>query len=141
MSPDLGGAAPRFALDTSALLAMMQTAPGGSVVGAKLHYSAISTVNLAEVLDYSQEHGIEIDGMVDDLQALGLRIEAFLPEDASAVAAMAAAFRLSKEPNPPVLSVSDRACLCLARRLGVPALTADYAWSKLELDVKIQVLR
>lgn len=114
---------------------MMQQAPGGSVVGAKLHFSAISTLNLAEVLDYSLHHDIQIDGMVDDLQALGLRIEPFTPEDASAVA------ELAKISHQPALTISDRACLALARRLGIPALTADYAWSKLKLDVDIQVLR
>lgn len=136
MSPDLARrSAPRFALDTSALLAMMQEAPGGSVVGAKLHYSAISTINLAEVLDYSLTHDIRIDGMVDDLQALGLKVESFTPQDAATVA------ELAKVPHQPPLTLSDRACLALAQRLGVPALTADYAWSKLTLDINVQVLR
>lgn len=126
---------PRFALDTSALLAMMQHAPGGSVVGARLRHSAISTVNLAEVLDYSRTHGIDIDGMVDDLQSLGLRIEPFTATDANAIA------ELADPTRSPHLSLSDRACLVLAQRLGVPALTADYAWSQLQLDIEIQVLR
>lgn len=113
----------------------MQHTPGGSVVGARLRHSAISTLNLAEVLDYSRMNGIDTDGMVGDLKSLGLRIEPLTPEDANAIAELA-------DPSKQcTLSLSDRACLVLAQRLGVPALTADPAWSHLELDIDVQVLR
>lgn len=126
---------PKFAVDTSALLAMMQNAPGGSLVGVKLHYSAISTVNLCEVLEYSLAHNIPIAGMTDDLTILGLRIEPFTHEDAHRVA------ELGRNPRAAALSLSDRVCLALAQRLGVPALTADDSWKKLDIGIEVQVLR
>ena len=126
---------PKFAVDTSALLAMMQSAPGGSLVGVKLHHSAISTVNLCEVLEYSQAHDIPVAGMADDLTILGLRIEPFTHEDAHRVA------ELARNPRVAALSLSDRACLALAQRLGVPALTADDSWRKLDAGIEVQVLR
>lgn len=39
------------------------------------------------------------------------------------------------------LSLGDRACLATAHRLGLPTLTADTAWSELELDLEIQLIR
>ncbi len=39
------------------------------------------------------------------------------------------------------LSLGDRACLALAQRLGLPALTADRAWKDLSLGIEVQVIR
>ena len=39
------------------------------------------------------------------------------------------------------LSLGDRACLALALRLEVEALTADRSWADLELDVPVRVVR
>ena len=35
------------------------------------------------------------------------------------------------------LSLADRACLVLARRLGLPVVTADRAWAKLDLGIPL----
>jgi PIN domain nuclease of toxin-antitoxin system len=43
---------------------------------------------------------------------------------------------------PRALSVGDRACLALARRLRLPAITADQEWTRLQLaDVVVTVIR
>jgi ribonuclease VapC len=39
------------------------------------------------------------------------------------------------------LSLADRACLALAARLGVPALTTDRAWADAGVDVEVQLIR
>lgn len=41
------------------------------------------------------------------------------------------------------LSHGDRACLALARKLAVPAITADKAWAKVanEIGVEVEVIR
>lgn len=39
------------------------------------------------------------------------------------------------------LSLGDRACLALGKRLHQPVLTADRMWSTLKLDVTIQLIR
>lgn len=127
--------APRFAIDSSALLAMMQDAPGGSLVGVKLHHSAISALNLSQVLEYCCEHGIEAEGMVENLVALGLRIEPFGLDDARKVA------EITRENPGSSLGLGDLACLALAARLEVPALTADRSWLEVEIGVEIRVLR
>ena len=124
----------RFVLDTSALLAMMQDAPGGSLVGVKLHHSAISTLNLSEVLDYCNEHDLPTDTMVQDLRALGLEIHPFTEDDAHFVTELAT--RIERQ-----LSLPDRACVALAHRLDLPALSADRSWKQLALGVEVRVLR
>lgn len=67
------------------------------------------------------------------LEAVGLVIEPYLREDAHE----AALIRLwTKDLG---LSLGDRSCLALARRLGVPALTADRVWMKLPADLGVEV--
>jgi len=126
---------PQFALDTSALVTMIQNAPGGSLVGARIARSAISTVNWSEVVDSSRADGLDVSQMRQNLESLGLRIYPFTVDDADRAAELQA-------QSPKIqLSLSDRACLALASRLGVPALTADSSWKKLSLGVEIQLLR
>lgn len=38
------------------------------------------------------------------------------------------------------LSLGDRACLGLGLKLGLPILTADKTWSKLNLEIDIRIL-
>lgn len=39
------------------------------------------------------------------------------------------------------LSLADRACLVLAERLGVPALTTDRVWADADVAVEVQLIR
>jgi PIN domain nuclease of toxin-antitoxin system len=39
------------------------------------------------------------------------------------------------------LSLGDRSCLALARRLGTPALTADQPWRGIDLPVEVRSIR
>jgi ribonuclease VapC len=68
---------------------------------------------------------------------LGAAVEVlpFTREDALEVARLRALTRAYG------LSFGDRACLALARRLGLPALTAERAWAELDLGIPVEVLR
>ncbi len=122
-------------LDASALLAYLQDEPGGNAVDGGLAESVMSSVNWAEVVQKSIAAGVEVDGMLDDLQALGLRVEPFLLEDGEM------AGRLWEQTRQVGLSLGDRACLSLGLRLGVMVLTGDRAWASLNLSLDIQVIR
>ncbi len=122
-------------LDASALLAYLQDEPGSDVVDGVLSESVMSSVNWAEVVQKSIAAGVNVDGMFDDLQALGLRVEAFTPEDGEL------AGRLWEQTRQAGLSLGDRACLSLGLRLGVPVLTSDRAWASLNLSLDVQVIR
>ncbi|MDY7020552.1 MAG: type II toxin-antitoxin system VapC family toxin [Cyanobacteriota bacterium] len=94
-------------LDASALLAYLKDEPGSDLV----------------------------DGVLDDLQVLGLRIEPFTSEDGEM------AGRLWEQTRQAGLSLGDRACLSLGLRLGVSVLTSDHAWATLNLSVNVEVIR
>ena len=122
-------------LDASAMLAWLQGEPGGEVVEPLLSQAAISSVNWAEVLQRSIAYGVQIEGMQADVEALGLEILPFNALDAERVAL------LYQPTQPQGLSLGDRACLALAQRLNLPALTADRAWGGLDLSIEIQIIR
>ncbi|MEH2358571.1 type II toxin-antitoxin system VapC family toxin [Nostoc sp.] len=130
-------------LDASALLAYLKDERGGDVVEAILAESVISSVNWAEVIQKAIAAGVVVDGMLDDLQALGLVVEPFTPEDGEV------AGRLWKQTRSFGLSLGDslrdgiaeRACLSLGLRLGVAVLTSDRAWLNLDLGLDIRAVR
>ena len=101
-------------LDASALLAYLKGESGEKVVDGVLAESVISSVNWAEVVQKSIAAEVEVDGMLDDLQALGLKVEPFTPEDGEKTG------RLWQQTRQAGLSLGDRACLSLGLRLGVP---------------------
>lgn len=122
-------------LDASALLALVLSEPGAdAVVDAVAAGAAVSTVNLAEVATVLVRRGGPVAPVLDALTAQ-LSVEPFTEVDAVATA----------ELHPLVarwgLSLGDRACLALAARLGLPAVTANEVWADLALDVTVQLVR
>lgn len=49
--------------------------------------------------------------------------------------------RMEPYTRPFGLSLADRACLVLARGLNLPVLTADRAWSGVDVGVTIEMIR
>jgi PIN domain nuclease of toxin-antitoxin system len=122
-------------LDASALLAYLQDEPGGNAVDRVLAESVISSVNWAEVIQKSIAAGVDVEGMLDDLQSLGLMVKPFSLEDGEM------AGRLWEQTRQVGLSLGDRACLSFGVRLGVLVLTCDRAWATLDLSLDVQVIR
>ena len=129
-------AEPAAVLDASALLAYVHREPGYEIVREAIQKGAvISAVNLAEALGKLKAKGLDPTQIGSKLEALGLLAVPFDEEDALLVA------ELDPLTRPKGLSLGDRACLALAKRLGLPALTADRAWAELPLPVKVEVIR
>jgi len=124
-------------LDASVLLAFLHDEPGADTVDAVLADSLMSSVNWSEVARKSLARGVDMRGLREDVEALGLKIVAFTAEDAECAA------RLWPVTRALGLSLGDRACLALGRRVGAPALTTDRAWLDLAepLDLAIRNLR
>ncbi len=122
-------------LDASALLAYLKDEPGGNMVETLLAESVISSVNWAEVIQKAIAVGVVVEGMLEDLQALGLVIEPFMPEDGEV------AGRLWTQTRQYGLSLGDRACLSLGLRLKVVVWTSDQAWLSLNLGLDIRAVR
>jgi PIN domain nuclease of toxin-antitoxin system len=122
-------------LDSSALLAYLQDEPGSEVVDRILNEAFISSVNWAEVVQKSVAAGVEVKGMLEELQALGLTVEMFTVEDGELAGLL---WTNTKNFG---LSLGDRACLSLGLRMNVSVLTSDRAWEKIGLDLKIILIR
>lgn len=132
---------PSAILDASALLAYLRDEPGAEVVAdAVATGAAISTVNLGEVLSRVADRDADPSRVARQMTDRGLldgaiAVEPFTSADAIEVA------RLRPLTRDLGLSLGDRACLALARRLDAPALTADSAWSKLDLPLELRQIR
>jgi len=120
-------------LDASALLALLLDEAGGERVRAVLSESAMSTVNLSEVVAYYVRHGANEQSVREILTLLPVEWTDFDVELAIAAGVMSA---LTQSAG---LSAGDRACLALARHLGLPAMTADRSWSTVAKTVGIEV--
>jgi ribonuclease VapC len=119
-------------LDASAVLALVREERGAAAVAARLDGSAMSAVNWSEIVAPARAN---LRPLRDGLAATGLSIVAFGIEDAEAAGALWARTRRRG------LGLGERACLALALRLGVPAITADRAWADLDLGVAVEVIR
>ncbi len=128
-------------LDASALLAYLRDEPGAELVAQAIADGAvISTINLAEVFSRSADRGADPAKLADKLTQSGLldgaiTLEQFTTTDAIETARLRA---LTRDAG---LSLGDRACLALARRLDAPALTADTAWQGVAHDVELRPVR
>jgi len=128
-------------LDASALLAYVQREQGAeNVADAIARGAAISTVNLAEALSTLALRGQDPRQTVDRLTAAGLLNGAIRVEPVVEADAIEAA-RLRPLTKSPGLSMADRVCLALAKRLGVPVLTTDGGWRTLDIGIKIVHIR
>lgn len=125
-----------YLLDASALLAWLNGERGADEVEPLLDRSAISTVNLSETIQKSLDRGVDVKGLRADLEALGILLVPFEVEDAESAAAL---WMGTKELG---LSLGDRACLAIALRFDLPAVTADKVWANIaDPDVKIVTIR
>ncbi len=80
-------------------------------------------------------HGGDADRQGTLLTVLGVTVEPLTRDDAMRAA------KLYPATRPAGLSLGDRCCLALAGRLQAPALTADQAWSGLDVGAEVRLLR
>ena len=122
-------------LDASALLALMQHEPGWERVDAVLGSSVISSVNYSETITKLIERGMLEADVRQALDLIQCEVMEFTESDAWEAA------RLRAETRAFGLSLGDRACLALARRLDATALTTDRAWKEVAFLARIELLR
>lgn len=122
-------------LDASAVLAVLAEEPGADEVEGLLDGAAMSTVNLSEVLQKSEQHGVDTEGLGFDLEALGVDFHTFDVSQARATSDLWARTPRSG------LSLGDRACLALAGSLDATAVTTDRRWSAAKHGIRVLVIR
>ena len=123
--------------DASALLALTRQEPGAAVVAQKLSRGHISAVNASEFVQKIKQYGDDGVKTFKTLEQLGLMLHPVNREDAYEAALLYTAGK------PHGLSLADRTCLALARRLAAEVITADKVWIKLaeELGLEIRLIR
>jgi len=123
----------RVALDASALLAMLLGEPGGETVKAVLDGALLGVVNLAEIVSHYAKLGASRPDIEAMLRPLPIRV---VPIDA---ALSYAAGMLRPLTLPGGLSLGDRYCLALAKREGIPAMTAERRWPEIAAAAGVAV--
>jgi PIN domain nuclease of toxin-antitoxin system len=125
----------RVVLDASALLAALAGEPGAAIVEKHLEHASMSAVNLSEVVAVLSRRGVPADRVREALEPLDLDLHPFDATDAWSSGELA---RVTKNAG---LSLGDRACLALGKRLARPVVTADRSWRDLKAGVKVIVIR
>lgn len=111
-----------FVLDASALLAFLQEEPDWQRVEQTLGQGRVCAANWSEVTQKLLARGADISLATNLLFSYGLKVESVSESDA-----VTAAKLWHPGTN---LSLGDRLCLALAKRLDATVLTADKAWGE-----------
>lgn len=124
-------------IDASALLALLNDEPGAAMVAEVLAEARMSAANFAEIVSHFIHAGMpraEVEAMLRPLPIEVVAADRQLALMAGHLRAATAAAGLS---------LGDRFCLALARRDGLPALTADRQWRTIAdaADVKVVLIR
>jgi ribonuclease VapC len=127
--------AAEYALDASAVLALVQNELGAAEVARLLTESYLSAVNLAEVIAVLRRRGVPAPEVDDTLDSLRLPVISFHPLQARMTADLIGQTRAAG------LSFGDCACLALGQHCRLTVVTAEKAWAKLNLGIPVQVIR
>jgi ribonuclease VapC len=122
-------------LDTSALIALYNQERGASIVRRLLSRSAFSSVNLAEIATKMTEWQVPSENVAVWIRELRIEIVPFDRDQAMEVGA------LRQHTHPRGLSLGDRACLVLGRKLNAPVYTSERAWADINVGVRIELIR
>jgi PIN domain nuclease of toxin-antitoxin system len=136
-------------LDASAYLAYVLDEPGADRVEEAMEDGAtISTVNVAEILTRLVDRTPNLASRLAVQSSLAASGTAIMPgvfdEEPFTLADAALAASLRPVGRPYGLSLGDRACLALGRRLRLPVLTSDRIWGNLDparTHVTVQIIR
>jgi PIN domain nuclease of toxin-antitoxin system len=118
-------------VDASVVLAWLQDEPGADEAEPMLMEGVIGAANWSEVIQKARQHGADANLVGRLLASFGLDVADVTRADAEAAAA------IWDREHP--LSLADRLCLALGRRLGTSVATADRLW--LATDAQVQVIR
>lgn len=122
-------------LDSSAVLAVINAEPGAERVIELLDGALLSAVNHAEVMTKLVEQGIDRDLARSTVLNIGVQVIEYGIDLADRTG------ELRPQTRHLGLSLADRACLALAERERVPAVTADRKWAAADLGIDIRLIR
>lgn len=121
--------------DASAILALLKQEPFRGFDPDRLFGAKISAVNLSEVIEKLCSGGLSEAEADEAIAELSLAVIVFDESQARLAA------HLRHDTRRAGLSLGDRACLALGKRLGCPVATADHAWTTLDLGIDVLPIR
>lgn len=122
-------------IDTSVVIALIKNEAGAGAARGVVRGALVSIVNHAEMLSRMVRAGASFEAARQNCAGLGYILAPFGSEQADESA------RLVRWTHHLGLSLADRACLALAKLGGHEVLTADRAWTKLQIGVTIRAIR
>lgn len=122
-------------LDASALLAFLNQEKGSEIITQYLDRSAMSSINLSEVIAKLVDRNMPEDVIQELVSQLKIDI---IPVDQEQ--AVTVGF-LRSQTRSKGLSLGDRICLALGLQLNLPVLTTDRAWEKVSLSIEVRLIR
>jgi ribonuclease VapC len=124
-----------YVFDASAVLAELYDEPGADVVRACKAGARLSALNFAEVVSKLVDNGMQPAIARQMASELPLTIVALDRRGATEAGILRLTMRRAG------LSLGDRVCIALAAELGLPVLTADREWARLDLGVEVRLIR
>ncbi len=120
-------------VDASAVLAWLQDEPGAEEAEPMLMEGLVGAANWSEVLQKAAQHGAPIKIVGRLLASFGLTVVDVTSADAEIAAGL-------WHPGT-ALSLADRLCLALGKRMNLVVATADSAWAELEDGPPVVLVR
>ena len=122
--------------DASAILALLRDEPAADVVAQYIGDGLISAVNFQEVIKGLLRREVPNDAALAMLDALHLDVRPHGRDDAVAAANLYPATKAFGS------GLGDRTCMALAIAEGLPVLTADQEWARIEIPgLKLMLAR
>ena len=129
----------KIVLDVSSVIALINREKGCEIVEKYLEDSIISTVNFAEVIAVVNRELFKTEAdRIEGLKLITDTLPQIIDFDVNQAIISGEFDSITKKYG---LSLGDRACLALAKYKNIPVLTADKTWSKLNLGIKIKLIR
>ena len=129
----------KIVLDASSVIALINREKGCEIVEKYLEDAIISTVNFAEVISVVNRELFKSEAdRIEGLKLITDTLPQIIDFDINQAIISGELDSITKKYG---LSLGDRACLALAKYKNIPVLTADKTWSKLNLGIKIKLIR
>jgi len=125
----------KYVLDASAALALLNNEPGAQRIKEILPDSVIGAVNVCETVGKLMSAGMSAADAQSSIELLSLEVISF---DINMAYNAAALIVKTKKLG---LSLGDRACLALGIMHNKTVVTAERLWSKLNIEVNIELIR
>ena len=129
----------KIVLDASSVIALINREKGCEIVEKYLEEAIISTVNFAEVISVVNRELFKSEAdRIEGLKLITDTLPQIIDFDVNQAIISGELDSITKKYG---LSLGDKASLALAKYKNIPVLTADKAWSKLNLGIKIKLIR